>query len=192
MSVYGSNLSPGTEHAPRIPLPLNMQGVSATVNGFPAPLLDVLPGQLNVQVPYETGAGTAILGVNNNGSVAYFAFQVVAASPGIFMTEDGKRNLVPYSTAQVGSVLSAYITGEGDVAPPYITGSAPPPFPTPTLPVSVTVAGIRATIQFIGINGLVGVTQINFAVPAGVPTGLQPVVVTVGGVASPPAMVTIN
>jgi uncharacterized protein (TIGR03437 family) len=197
MSMYGSNLSPAIEHALRVPLPLNMQGVSVTVNGFSAPLLDVLPGQLNVQVPYETGAGTAILGVNNNGSVAYFPFQVVAASPGIFMTEDGKRSLVPNSTAQVGGVLSAYITGEGDVSPPLITGAAPvttdlADLPAPTLPITVTVAGIPATIQFVGIpRSLVGVTQINFSVPAGVPSGPQSVVVTVGGVSSPPVMITI-
>ncbi len=41
MSVYGANLAPAIQHAGRIPLPLNMQGVSATVNGMSAPLLDV-------------------------------------------------------------------------------------------------------------------------------------------------------
>jgi uncharacterized protein (TIGR03437 family) len=198
MSVYGLSLSPATEHAGRIPLPLTMQGVSATVNGFSAPLLDVLPEQLNVQVPYETGAGTAILGVNNNGKVAYFPFQVAAAAPGIFMTEDGKKNLVPNSTTNVGDPLSAYITGEGDIAPPVITGTAPTiatpvtGLPAPALPVSVTVGGVPATIQFIGIPYLVGVTQINFSVPAGVPPGPQPVVVTVGGVSSPPVMIEIT
>ena len=198
MSVYGANLAPATEHAPRVPLPLTMQGVTATVNGISAPLLDVLSGQLNIQVPYETGAGTAILGVNNNGQVAYFPFQVTPSAPGIFMTEDGAGNLVPFPSGQTGQELLAFITGEGDVTPPLITGAPPTTFvvsklPAPALPLTITVGGVPATIDFAGVpDFLVGVTQINFTVPAGVPLGPQPVVVTVGGVASPPVTLTIT
>jgi uncharacterized protein (TIGR03437 family) len=55
------------------------------------------------------------------------------------------------------------------------------------------VGGVPATIDFIGIpNWGVGVTQINFTVPAGVPLGPQPVVVTIGGVASPPVTLTVT
>jgi uncharacterized protein (TIGR03437 family) len=196
MSVYGTNLSPATKHAGRIPLPLNMQGVSATVNGMSAPLLDVLPGQLNIQVPYETGAGTAILGVNNNGQVTYFPFQVVPTAPGIFMTADGNGNLVPNATGKAGDILLAFMTGEGDVTPAVITGFAPNEpvsgLPAPTLPLSLTVGGVPAMIDFAGIPDLVGVTQINFTVPTGVPVGPQPVVVTVGSVSSPPVTLTIT
>jgi uncharacterized protein (TIGR03437 family) len=57
----------------------------------------------------------------------------------------------------------------------------------------VTIGGIPATIDFIGIPwALVGVTQINVQVPNGIPAGVQPVVVTVGGVASAPATITIT
>jgi len=191
MSVYGANLSPKTQHAGTLPLPLNMQGVTATVNGVSAPLLDVLPGQLNLQVPYETGAGTAILGVNNNGQVTSFPFQVIPSAPGIFM--DGGGNLVPYASGKAGQILLAFITGEGDVTPPLITGANPNNLPTPGLPATLTVGGVPATIDFIGIpNWGVGVTQINFTVPAGVPLGPQPVVVTIGGVASPPVTLTVT
>jgi uncharacterized protein (TIGR03437 family) len=198
MSVYGTNLAPKTEHAGSVPLPLSMQGVSATVSGISAPLLDVLPGQLNIQVPYETGAGPAVLGVNNNGQVAYFTFQVTPSAPGIFMTEDGAGNLVPFATGQRGQELLAFITGEGDVTPALITGSAPTTpvlskLPAPALPVTLSVGGVPATIDFAGIpDFLVGVTQINFTIPAGTPLGPQPVIVTVGGVASPPVTLTVT
>jgi len=198
MSVFGTNLAPKAQHAPAVPLPLSMQGVSVTVNGYTAPLLDVTPGQLNVQIPYETGGGTAILGVNNNGQVAYFPFQVQASAPGIFMTLDGANNLVPYASGQRGQVLLAFLTGEGDVAPALITGRAPntsdvTQLPAPGLPVTLTVGGVPAAIDFIGIpNGLVGVTQINFTIPANAATGSQPVVVTVGGAASAPVNLTIT
>jgi uncharacterized protein (TIGR03437 family) len=46
---------------------------------------------------------------------------------------------------------------------------------------------------FLGIPGWsVGVTQINFTVPAGVPAGRQPVVVTVGTTPTPAAYITIQ
>jgi uncharacterized protein (TIGR03437 family) len=55
------------------------------------------------------------------------------------------------------------------------------------------VGGQTAIIDFIGIPvGLVGVTQINYTVPAGISTGVQPVVVTVGGLASQAANLTVT
>lgn len=196
MSVYGTNLSPKTQHAGSLPLPLNMQGVTATVNGVSAPLLDVLPGQLNLQVPYETGAGTAIVGIDNNGQVTSFPFQVAASAPGIFM--DGGGNLVPYASGQRGQILLAFITGEGDVTPALITGEPPTTsvvskLPAPALPATLTIGGVPATIDFIGIpDGLVGVTQVNFTIPSAAPLGAQPVVITIGGVASPPVTLTVT
>ena len=85
-----------------------------------------------------------------------------------------------------------YITGDGDVTPTLPTGATPASrFPKPRLPLSVTVGGVSAELPFYGITpGLVGVTQINFTVPADAPVGPQAVVVTVGGAASPP--VTLN
>ncbi|HTP31790.1 MAG TPA: protease pro-enzyme activation domain-containing protein [Candidatus Acidoferrales bacterium] len=198
MSVFGTNLAPAAEHAGSVPLPFTMQGVTATVNGYAAPLLDVSTGQLNIQIPYEVGAGTAFLGVNNNGQVASFPFQVQAAAPGIFMTLDGATKLVPYSTGQRGQILLAFITGEGDVNPLLITGKTPTTtdvskLPSPALPLTLSVGGVPATINFVGIpGGLVGATQINFTVPANAPLGPQPVVVTVGGVASAPVTLTVT
>jgi uncharacterized protein (TIGR03437 family) len=59
--------------------------------------------------------------------------------------------------------------------------------------VTVTVGGVNAPIQFIGIpSGLAGVTQINYQVPSGLSTGPQPVVVTVGGFASQTATLTVQ
>lgn len=196
MSVFGTGLAPQAQPAGSVPLPLSMQGVSVTVNGFTAPLYYVSPGQLNIQIPYETGAGPAILGVNNNGRVASFPFQVTPSAPGIFM--DGAGNLVPYASGKRSQILLAFITGEGDVHPALITGKAPTTtdvtkLPAPSLSASLTVGGVSAPIAFIGIpDGLVGVSQINFTVPASAPLGPQPVVVTVGGVASAPVTLTVT
>jgi uncharacterized protein (TIGR03437 family) len=197
LSVYGKGLAPTGEPATTLPLPLQLSGVSATVNGVPAPLQFISSGQLNIQIPYETPAGTAVLGVNNNGRVAAYEFPVDAAARGIFFNpNDG--SVVPQPAATRGGSLFFYVTGEGDVSPPIPTGVPPAAgtpvdqLPKPLLPVSVTIGGVPATIVFIGNPFLVGLTQINVTVPQNAPLGKQPVVVTVGGVASKAATVTIG
>jgi uncharacterized protein (TIGR03437 family) len=197
LTVFGAQLSPVTRSAGVLPLPLDLSGVSATVNGVSAPLYYVSPGQLNVQVPYETGTGLAILGVNNNGQVASFPFTVAPAAPGLFTASDG--SLAPSSTARLGQTAVAYITGDGDTTTFLITGASPPSgtstsrLPRPKLPVTVTVGGVAATVSFAGTPvGLAGVSQVNFTVAAATPLGVQPVVVTVGGIRTQTGRLTVN
>ena len=197
LSVFGTELSPLTQSATSVPLPLMTSGVAVLVNGIVAPLYYVSPSQLNVQIPYETGPGSAVLSVNNNGHVTAQSFQVAAAAPGIFTTTAGV--LVPTASAARGEEVAFYITGAGAVSPAISDGAAPPSstpladLPMPTQVTTVTIGGTEASIDFIGIPwALVGVTQINVTVPTGIPTGPQPVVVTIGGVASPAATITVT
>jgi uncharacterized protein (TIGR03437 family) len=174
-----------------------MSGVSATINGVSAPLYSISPSLLNIQVPYEIGAGTAVLGVNNNGKVSSYSFQVAPSAPGIFTAPDG--SLAPSVNGGRGQSSTLYITGDGETLPALFAGAAPfagtpvARLPKPRLPVIVTVGGIAATTLFTGIPaGLVGVTQIDFTIPQSAPLGSQPVVVTVGGVASQPANLVVT
>ena len=192
LSVFGSQLAPSTSSAAGVPLPLTLAGVSATVNGVAAPLYYVSSSQLNIQIPYETGAGPAVLGVNNNGQFAAATFTVAPSAPGIFT--DASNNLVPTVTGKTGDTLSLFLTGDGAVTSPLATGMSPfsgtplSLLPQTGLPLTVTVDGVPASIAFEGIPpGLVGTTQINFVIPPGVPAGMQPVIVSVGGVPSPAA-----
>jgi uncharacterized protein (TIGR03437 family) len=196
MAVFGRALSPATSVAPSLPLPLTLSGVSATVNGITAPLYFVSPGQINLQIPYETGAGPAVLAINNNGQITSFPFQVSPSAPGIFAANGA---LVPQASAAQGTPVAMFITGDGDLTPTLATGATPVAgtalknLPQPRLPLTVTVGGVAATVVFEGVtNGLAGVTQVNFTVPAGAPTGVQPVVVTVGGVPSAPVNLTVT
>jgi uncharacterized protein (TIGR03437 family) len=193
MSVYGNQLANTTEAAQTSTLPLSLGGVSVTVNGVPAPLWFVSPGQINLQIPYETPAGRAIVAVNNNGQVSGASFTVSATAPGIF---GNSGLLTPAASASRGSTASMYVTGDGELSPMIDTGAPPDAntpvsqLPRPRARVNVTVAGIPADVSFIGNPWLVGITQINFTVPMNAPAGSQPVVVSVGGVASP--AVTLN
>ena len=196
-NVTGTNLAPATQHAPSLPLPLpySMQGVSVTVNGMPAPLLDVSSGQLTIQIPYSTGAGMAVIGVNNNGKVASFSANVAAAAPDLLPKLFDPAGAVT-SQASRGSLLTAFITGDGDIASTLADGATPGSNTPPTtsrLPISVSVGGLLATLRFVGIPvGLAGVTQINFMVPDSAPLGIQPVVVRVGGTDSSPVNLTVT
>lgn len=198
LTVFGSQLAASTQTASTVPLPLTMANVAVTVNGIAAPLYYVSPGQLNIQVPYETAPNsTAVLNINNNGQTASQSFSVAAAAPGIFTNQSGAP--VPNTSAARGQEVVLYITGAGALSPTVATGAAPSSgtstanLPRPTQSYSVTVGGAQASIAFIGDTpGLVGVVQINYEVPTGIATGAQPVVVTVGGVASAPATLTVT
>jgi uncharacterized protein (TIGR03437 family) len=169
------------------------------VNGFSAPLFYVSPGQIDLQVPYEAGAGPGVLAIDNNGQIASFPFTTVPAAPGLLGAVYDNSTRAPVTTAQAGGqeVLLLFLTGEGDVTPTLATGATPSPtimnlasLPHSRLPLTLTIGGVAVTsshgLLFDGIPcGLAGATQIDFEVPASVPAGNQPIVVTVGGVAAP-------
>jgi uncharacterized protein (TIGR03437 family) len=79
-----------------------------------------------------------------------------------------------------------------DTGAPPPANTPPAQLPKPRSPVKVTVGGIPADVTFIGNPWLVGITQLNFNLPANTPTGVQPVVVTIGGVASAAQTLTVR
>jgi uncharacterized protein (TIGR03437 family) len=201
VAVFGTAMAPaGTAStASFLPLPLNLNGVSATVNGVSAPLYYVSPTQIDLQIPYETGAGPAVLGLNNNGQIAAFPIQVAATAPGLFPFAIDALTGALTTTVTQNQILILYVTGEGDVIPTLATGATPPSesnptkYPAPRQPVSVTIGGVAATVLFAGIpDGIAAETQINVTVPANAPLGQQPLVVSVGGVPSQTVTLTVN
>ena len=196
IAVYGTAFANITQASSALPLPQFLAGFEATINGNPAPIYYVSPNQVNIQVPYETNPGSATLVLGNPYENApAFSITVASAAPGIFMFPDGSVN--PSRTGARGQTVPLFITGDGAVTPSVTTGSPPSSHgavPRPVQPVSITVGGVDVgTPQFIGIpSWAVGVTQINFTIPASVPPGPQPVVVTVGGLPSTAATITVQ
>jgi uncharacterized protein (TIGR03437 family) len=195
VSVFGTNLAASERLASTLPLPLTMGGVSATINGIAAPLLYVSPDQLNIQIPYETAIGTALLAVSNNGLVATNSFTVSASAPGLFtQNQQGTGPITATSSGGRGQTFALYVTGAGEVSPPIATGAVPTgtQVPAPLLPVSVTVSGVAATLNYVGIpSWSVGTLQVNFTVPQNAPLGAQSVAVTVGSATSAAATFTV-
>jgi uncharacterized protein (TIGR03437 family) len=193
LTLFGSNFSPDVLAASSVPLPAQLDGVSATINNMIAPMWYVSPGQINLQVPYEIPANsTATLNLNNNGQTTSVSFVVAAAAPGIFTDANGAP--AGQASAERGDTATLFLTGAGAVSPIVADGAAPGSItPQPVQSVTVTIGSVTATTRYVGIPpGLVGVTQINYVVPNNVPLGRQPVVVTVGTVSSPPAMLNVT
>ena len=211
LAVFGTGLGTLVQSAATLPLPEMMGGIEAgmcpincnnATTFWPVPLYYVSPNQINVQIPYEA-SGNVDLEIGNPYQLTDFFFTVSPIAPGIFTFLDGSNTVNPNRTATRGQATFLFITGEGRVSPSLQDGASPSAgtplrnLPKPTEAVTVTVGGVQASTTdgnwFIGIpSGLVGVTQINFTVPATAPTGRQPVVVTVGTVSTPAAYITVQ
>jgi uncharacterized protein (TIGR03437 family) len=191
-----------------------LSGVTVTVDGKAAPLIFVSQNQISIQVPYEAtaGIGKAVVVTNGANPAANGIVAIAAAAPGIF-TADGSgtgqaaalnynATTMLYSlnsntnTARIGDTVILYLTGEGDynatpLAGTTNTGYVIPPALTPLPQVSplpvVTIGGAAAVVAYAGPlpGSILGLLQINVAVPTGSTTGANvPVVVTIGGVAT--------
>lgn len=202
ISIFGEGLAGVTETADRVPLPLELGGVAVEINGVAAPLHVVSPGQINVQVPYETAAGTALARLIAKGmSRPAIPFTVAAVAPGIFAYAGTSRAIAanqdsvlnsPETPETRGRALVFYVTGLGAMNPPIATGEVAPLdiLSHAAAPISATVGGVAAEVQFAGLTpGTVGLGQVNVIIPENAPTGDAVPVVIQG---SKPATVSIQ
>jgi uncharacterized protein (TIGR03437 family) len=184
-----------------------LSGLRVLFDGIPAPLISSAGTQCTAMVPYfVANLTTANVQVEYQANrSASFAVPVVASAPGLFtanqqgsgqasiLNQDGSIN-GPSAPASRGSVVTLFLTGDGQTNPPGFDGKVGASIlPKPVLPVSVTIGGVDATVQYAGAApGLVaGVMQINVTVPASISASLStPVIVKVGG-ASTSAGVTL-
>jgi uncharacterized protein (TIGR03437 family) len=169
-----------------------LSGAEVRFDGVPAPVFYAQFGQINVQVPY-TVAGKAVTHVQAlyqgfpSGSLD---LAVVDAAPAVFpavVNPDGSSNSAIAPTA-LGSIVTLYATGEGLTNGPNVSGQAAAvPYPSPLLPVTLTVAGFPAQILYAGsAPGAVGLLQVNARVPAGfIPTGPVVAELAVGSAVAP-------
>jgi len=208
VSIFGTNIGPavalGTMLTPSGGVATTLGNVTVTFNGVAAPLTYVSANQINAVVPFQVGgAVNASVVVTNNGvAAAPFSVNVANTAPAIFtLTQNGTGQGAivnpngsvngTANTAAAGSVIAIYATGGGTMNPAQTTGSVTPTtgtsFPLTLMPITVTIGGQPATVQYGGAApGLVaGVLQINVTVPQGAGTGNQPVVITSNGVSSP-------
>jgi uncharacterized protein (TIGR03437 family) len=184
----------------------SLNGLRVLFNGIPAPMINSVGSQCSAVAPYFVGNLTTVnvqVEYQGNRSAA-LTVPVVASVPGVFtanaqgtgqasaLNQDGTINSATAPAAR-GSIVTLYLTGEGQTNPPGYDGKVTASIlPKPLLPVSVSIGGVNASVQYAGeAPGLVsGVMQINVTVPSSIAASVStPVVVTVGTASS--ATVTI-
>jgi len=212
VTLFGNGLGPttlaGAQLAANGTVATTVSQTQVLFDGIPAPIVYVQAGQTTVMVPYEVAGKTSTqVTVTNQGQhSAPFTVPVAASAPGIF-TQDGKQGSIlnanadgtltlntTTSRAAAGSVIAIYATGEGQTSPAGVDGvlNNGPTLPSPLLPVSVTIGGKPAVIQYKGAapQGVAGFFQVNVFIPSGLASGAQPLVLQVGQNMSP-AVVTV-
>jgi uncharacterized protein (TIGR03437 family) len=197
VSVFGRNLAT-TGAAVTLPLPTSLGGATLSVGGVDVPLFYSGDGQMNAQIPFELTAATRPQVVLRRGSVVAGpeTITIAAVAPGVFtINQQGTgqgaildtlgRLVDAAAPAAAGEVVQVYCTGLGLTNPRASTGQAARGLATTTTPVTATVGGRAATVQFAGLApGFVGLYQVNVQIPSGVAAGSAALVLSQNGVPS--------
>ena len=196
---------PGIGPATIIPQQLSLDGTLVTTllggtrilfDGVAAPMLYAASGQFRAVVPYEVvGMSSTQVQIEYQGVLSNTVILAVVPSESGLFTVDASgsgQGLIfdamgnPNSSsnpAAAKSVVTLYVTGEGQTLPPGIDGLiATDPAPAPVLPVAATIDGINAAVLYYGgaLGQVAGMMRIDVQVPEGVASGARPVVAQVG------------
>jgi len=202
-SVSNSNASE-SKRAPALPIELN--GVSISINGAACGIYSVTATSISFVVPIgllaNTGTASYPIVINSNGTVIRGLVAIVPAQPDVFTTTNGPggRAIVfnvtnpltplmePFnvtsadgSGTQVPTVLEIHLTGVRNTSPASI---------------NVTIGTTVIVASKVILLDQPGFEEINITLPATVDRGDLPLVVTVGTASSRPAAtgpkITIN
>ncbi|MCB1021878.1 MAG: hypothetical protein KDC27_18235 [Acidobacteria bacterium] len=165
LSLFGTELADGFAQPSSVPLPTQVDGVSVTFNGIQAPLFFVSPGQINLQAPFALQGETVDIVVRKNGqasntvqaplgatSPGVFTVQQTGFGPGIITHSSDFSLITAQSPAQLGEVVTIFLTGMGATTPPVADGAQPPsaePFARTTVPI-VQFGGVAGEVFFSG------------------------------------------
>ena len=209
VALFGADLASGRFSAQTQPLPTTLTGVQLLVNGTPAPLFFVSPGQINFQLPRTVMATTPAPGFNSatallevirdNQLIRLGTLQVAPITPGLFTVRanglgevsavDAMRGTVaPFAATQANgqpNVIAVFGTGLGldgtDVSGDLASS------------VRVTFDGEAGNVLYAGrAPGFIGLNQFNVQFPANLAAGARTLVITRIGIPSQAVTVTIR
>ncbi len=186
-SIFGQNLAVRPAASLSLPLSMQLGSVTVTANGQPVPLLFVSPSQINIQIPYEALGQTTLQVTTANGS-ASAVFTVEAVAPAIIVLAVESAVCSAANPAQPSGYVTVYATGLGTASSPVATGAAAPAANPMAASVQVWLGNTPIQPSYSGLApGFAGLSQVNFAIPAGCSAGVYPLTITAGPATSQPA-----
>ncbi|MBV9771094.1 MAG: PQQ-binding-like beta-propeller repeat protein [Bryobacterales bacterium] len=207
VTIFGASLGPSSAAQTEVvgdTVATTIGSTQVLIGGVAAPLLFASSAQINAVVPFGLAGSTTQVQVVYQGQVvtsttvavqpaapAIFSLDGDGGGPGAILNQDGSINSQS-NPASPGSVVVLYATGGGLTTPASIDGRlTSSPYPSPSLPISVSIEGLPAQVVYAGAApGMVaGMLQINVVVPAGVlQEPYDQVIVTIGDYVSPSAV----
>ncbi len=180
-------------------MPMQLDGVRATVNGRPAFVEYISSGQVNVLTPIDAAQGNVRVQLSNaTGASASVSVPMQTYAPGFFVFNGGPyvaathvdgsyvgpSTLYPGAStpAKPGETVVLYAAGFGQASTPVTNGSPAQSGSLPALP-PVTVGGVSAVVQFAGIISP-GLYQLNIVIPSSAPDGDNALSASYGGFSS--------
>lgn len=195
--------------------PTVLDGISASINGKPAYVWFLSPGQINVQAPEDSATGNASITVTNcKATSAGFTFARQALAPGflaptifniggtqymeatfasdnayVLNTSTGATLGVNSRPAKPGDLIVAYGIGFGDVTPTILPGVEVQQPNALVNPVTVSFGSTPATLTYAGLAGnFVGLYEFYITVPSPLANGDYQINVKQNGAAVPQTM----
>jgi uncharacterized protein (TIGR03437 family) len=189
-------------------MPVQLDGVSVTMNGENAYVYYISPSQVNVLTPSDLAPGPVQVVVTSAGMAsAPFSAQAQAISLSFFVFNGGPYVVATHADGSLvgpaslyaglttpaapGESIVLYANGFGAVSPSVTPGSATQAGTLTTLPM-IQIGGIGATVQFAGLVSP-GLFQFNVVVPANAPNGDNALTAAYGGgTAQPGVLLTVQ
>ncbi len=218
VAAFGTQLAAGTQTALSQPLPTSLGGTTVTINGAPAPLFFVSPGQVNYLIPPGTPPGDAqvvITSTASNGDqiISRGQARITAVTPALF-------------TANANGIgAPSAVTGRVNASGQFVFDPNPPFEPDPVRPnqflpapidvgtdarpaflilfgtgirnapagsVRVIIGGVEVPVTPVAAPGFTGLDQINLQLPVSLRgRGTVDLSVVASGVSSNPVRVNI-
>lgn len=205
LTIYGSGIGPSTLTISQAGgsghMPEQLAGTTIYFNGIPAPIFYTWSRQAGAVVPYELTPGSTVMSVQFGNQVSLdLPVTIAASAPGVFTADSSglgqalavNRDTGISNTAgspvSRGSLITLYVTGQGEVSP-----AAPDGMPNaagvahPLLPVTATIGGVSASVAYAGgDSGLpAGMIRLDLSVPSTVTPGTAvPVAIKIGNASS--------
>ncbi len=207
VSIYGTNLASSSVTWSGN-FPESLGDTSVTIDGVPAYLSYVSPGQINLQAPNDTTTGPVSVVVKTSTGTVTSTVTLASFAPsflllngshyvtGIIVRSDGSGSQgggtydilgptgnslgFPTVAAKAGDSVQLYAVGLGPTDPPVVAGRPFSGAASTTNPVTLLINNTSVIPSFAGFDTSI-LYQINLTIPAGLGTGDVLLASKVGG-----------